>query len=95
MEVTWKDILNKIMYINIIDIREKYLYNIKKIKNSINIPYQFLITNPNDYLIKEKEYYIICDYGNKSKLVSDLLNKEGFTTYNIIGGIKEYENSIK
>lgn len=94
MDVTWKELIGKILNINIIDIRENYLYNLVKIRNSKNIPYQFLIINPEDYLDKDKTYYILCEYGNKSKMISDILNKEGYHTYNIIGGIKEYENII-
>lgn len=95
MEITWNELKSKVSLGEIIDIRENYLYNILKIKNSKNIPYQFLILNPSDYLNKNTNYFILCEHGNKSKLVSDILNKEGFKTYNIIGGIKEYQKIIK
>ena len=94
MEITWNELKRKMPYAKIIDIRENYLYNILRIKNSENIPYQFLILNPSDYLEKNTEYYLVCEHGNKSKLVSEILNKQGFKTYNIIGGIKEYQKII-
>lgn len=94
MEITWDELKRKIPYGKIIDIRENYLYNILRIKNSQNIPYQFLILNPNDYLDKNIEYYLVCEHGHKSKLVSEILNKDGFITYSIIGGIKEYQKIL-
>lgn len=95
MDITWNEIKEKIPYIKIIDIRENYLYSILRIKNSENIPYQFLVLNPNDYLDKDNVYYLLCEYGHKSKMVSEILNKRGFQTYNIVGGIKEYEKIMK
>ena len=95
MDITWNEIKEKIPYIKIIDIRENYLYSILKIRNSENIPYQFLVLNPNDYLNKDSVYYLLCEYGHKSKMVSEILNKQGYQTYNIVGGIKEYEKIMK
>ena len=92
MEITWHDLKNKLNFLNIIDIRDNYLYNVFKVNGSKNIPFQFLITNPSDYLDKNKTYYLLCEYGNKSKMVSEILNKEDYHTYSIIGGIKEYQN---
>ena len=74
----------------IIDIRANYLYNFKHIKDSVNIPWQLLLINPLEYLNKSDEYYLICEYGHQSKMVSDILNKNGFNTHSIIGGINKY-----
>ena len=93
MEISWNELKNKMSFVNIIDIRENYLYNMLKIKNSKNIPYQFLVMNPLDYLTKGETYYILCEHGHKSKMVSDILNKEGFNTYSITGGIYEYKKN--
>lgn len=90
MEVTWNEINKKIPTLNIIDIRDSYLYKTKNIVGSKNIPYQYLLINPEDYLKKDKTYYIICEYGIKSGMVSNILNKNGYKTYNVSGGIKEY-----
>ena len=92
MEVNWKSIQKRIPFLNIIDIREGYLYNIKHIVDSKNIPYQYLLINPSDYLNKNDEYYLICEYGLKSAMVSNILNKNGYKTHSISGGIKDYSN---
>jgi len=90
VEVTWDSIKGKIPYLNIIDIRESFLYKTKNIIGSKNIPYQYLLINPDDYLDKNNVYYIICEYGLKSEMVSNILNKNGYKTHSISGGIKDY-----
>ena len=60
------------------------------IPNSINIPSNYLITNHSNYLDKDKIYYLYCDTGNKSKLVSEELNCLGYKTVNILGGYNYY-----
>lgn len=94
MEVTWEIIKKRISSLNIIDIRESYLYKTKHIIGSKNIPYQYLLINPNDYLKKDETYYIVCEYGLKSEMISNILNKNGYKTHSIIGGIKEYSNDL-
>ena len=44
--------------LNIIDIRDNYLYNMGCIPRARNIPMNFLLTNPDNYLNKDEEYYI-------------------------------------
>ena len=89
MEVTFTD-MKDINLNNIIDIRENYVYNLCKIKGSRNIPYEFLIFNPADYLNKNEKYYILCDNGHKSRLLSEILNSYGYHTFSIKGVINEY-----
>jgi len=90
MEVTWKMLGKRVPYLNIIDIRDSYLFKNKYIAGSENVPYQFLLINPDDYLNKDSTYYIVCEYGLKSGMVSNILNKNGYKTHSISGGIKEY-----
>lgn len=94
MEVSWHKIKNKMQTIKIIDVRDSHLYDLKHIKGSMNIPYQFLIINPDDYLDTKETYYLVCDYGIKSKMVSDILNKNGYRTHNIVGGINAYKKKF-
>ena len=39
-------------------------------------------------LDKSKEYFVVCNSGNKSKYVVDMLNSLGFKAFNIEGGLK-------
>lgn len=76
---------------NIIDIRDNYLYNLEHIPNAINIPMNFLITNPDNYINKEEVYYIYCSRGISSKKVCDYLTKLGYNVVNLSGGFERYK----
>lgn len=76
--------------INIIDIRDNYLYNIGNIPTSKNIPFNYLYMNPNDYLEKEKIYYIYCSKGVQSNKMCSYLSNLGYNVINIDGGYNDY-----
>ena len=86
--------IKEIDYINIdnnlIDIRDKYEYVLNHINNSINIPYTYLLMMPENYLDKNKKYYLYCDSGNKSRKLCEYLNEQGFNTVDLIGGYNSY-----
>lgn len=75
----------------IIDIRDNYQFNLGSIPTSINIPMNFLLTNPDSYLAKNNVYYIYCEYGSRSKTVCSKLNQMGYNVINILGGFSEYK----
>ena len=76
--------------IDLIDIRDRYLYNIGHIPYAINIPKNLLLMNPDNYLKKNKKYYIYCSYGLNSKKTCEILSKKGYDVINVIGGYNEY-----
>jgi len=78
--------------ITLIDIRSKYQYLEGSIPNSINIVENMLLLNPERYLNRSKEYVIFCDYGNRSKRVSNYLNNIGYRVYSLSGGYNSYIN---
>ena len=86
--------IKEIDYINIdnnlIDIRDKYEYVLNHINNAINIPYTYLLMMPENYLDKNKKYYLYCDSGNKSRKLCEYLNEQGFNTVDLIGGYNSY-----
>ena len=84
------DIKGMIGRINIIDIRDNYLYKLGSIPTSKNIPANFLITNPDNYLDKEETYYIYCAKGMQSTKVCYLLANKGYKVINCLGGYNEY-----
>ena len=91
MNISMEELLKKdLNNICLIDIRDKFEYNISHIPTSINIPSNFLITNPSDYLNKDKTYYLYCSSGIKSKNISNELNYLGYNTINILGGYNYY-----
>lgn len=93
MNITIKELLdnNKYQKINIIDIRNKYDYNLGHIKNAKNIPSNNLLAMPEYYLNKNESYYIYCQYGNLSKNVVNSLKNKGYQVINVIGGYNSYK----
>lgn len=86
-----KSIINNI---HLIDIRDNFQYVLGHIPSAINIPMNFLITNPENYLNKDEEYYINCEFGSRSKKTCMILNSKGFKTINVIGGYNAYKLSL-
>lgn len=90
-EISIENIINKLDSLNIIDIRDAYLFNIGKIPYAKNIPMNFLVMNPGNYLNYDETYYIYCSYGNNSQKVCKILQNKGYDVINIIGGYNEYK----
>lgn len=78
----------------IVDVRDKYSYNLGHIKNAINIPYYNLLNNHSHYLNKNDKYYLYCKNGKQSTEISKRLNLFGYQTFNIKGGYDKYLEKI-
>lgn len=64
-----------------------------KINNAINIPIQELPERINELTpYKDKQIYVICRTQNRSFASSQFLNKNGFKTIYVWGGMAEYYN---
>lgn len=74
----------------IIDIREKEKYEKGHLPNSQNISFYQLIVYPKKFLDKKNNYLLICDYGIKSKKTCEILNKNGYHTFSLKKGYKNY-----
>jgi rhodanese-related sulfurtransferase len=84
------DLNDKIGKINLIDIRESYEYNEGHVPTAENIPMGDIINYPDDYLDKDKEYYIICQSGARSSSVCKQLYDQGYKVINVSGGTGSY-----
>lgn len=80
---------------NIIDIRDKYSYNLGHLNGSKNIPYYSLLSNYSIYLNKSDTYYLYCDYGKQSREISNRLNLFGYKTFYVKEGYLDFQNMIK
>lgn len=80
--------------IQIIDIRDNYQYQLGRIATARNIPMNFLLTVPENYLNKQDTYYIYCEFGNRSRRVCQELTEMGYHVINVIGGYQEYRQSM-
>ncbi len=84
------DIDNLIGKMELIDIREDYEYKGGSIKSAKNIPMGELLNQPDKYLNKSKEYYIMCQSGGRSSRACSSLTKQGFNVVNVSGGMGSY-----
>lgn len=89
MDISFDEILKRNDDI-IIDIRSISDYRNGHITGAISIPEVELVREPSKYLEKYKTYYLYCNYGNRSRIVSNYLNQLGYHTVNILGGYHNY-----
>lgn len=76
--------------VSIIDIRIIENYNNGHIDGAKNIPFNQLIISPEKYLQKNKTYYIYCSKGTKSIKACQILARQGYLVYNILGGYEAW-----
>lgn len=89
MEISPKELWTK-KNIQIIDIRspEKYLEG--HIPGALSINAYDLLFHTEKYLKKEETYYLYCDSGIRSRMLTEKLNRKGYSTVNITGGYHNY-----
>ena len=88
--VNVNDIDDLIGKVELIDIREKYEYAGGSMQSAKNIPMGELLNDPEKYLNKNKEYYIMCQSGGRSARTCNNLTSQGFNVVNVAGGIGSY-----
>lgn len=88
--VNVNDIDDLIGKVELIDIREKYEYSGGSIQSAKNIPMGELLNDPEKYLNKSKEYYIMCQSGGRSARTCNALSNQGFKVINVSGGMGSY-----
>lgn len=76
--------------VSIIDVRRVESYNNGHIDGAKNIPFNQLIISPEKYLQKNKTYYIYCSKGTKSIKACQILVRQGYLVYNILGGYEAW-----
>ena len=89
MQITLQELMYK-NNPNIIDIRNENEFLMGTIPSSKNIPAIKLEISPEKYLNINETYYIFCNNGKTSKVLTEKLNIQGYRTVNIIGGYFNY-----
>lgn len=89
-KVNVNDLDNLLGKIELIDIREPFEVSRKAIKTSKNIPMDTLLDNPENYLDKNKEYYIVCQSGMRSSKTASELQNIGYKVVDVAGGTGSY-----
>lgn len=80
--------------INLIDIREPYEYKSGHLKSAKNIPMNAIMSSPEKYLDKSKEYHIICHSGSRSSNACRVLKGNGYNVINVAGGTGRYSGKL-
>lgn len=81
--------------INLIDIREPHEFKCGSIRTAKNIPMDTLLNNPDKYLEKDKEYYIMCRAGVRSAAACKELKSKGYDVIDVTSGMAFYEGNEK
>lgn len=89
--ITTEELKSLIPNVKIIDIRDNYKYNLGNIPTSKNVPVNFLLTNPENYLNNIDTYYIYCEYGSTSSRTCNILRNKGYKVVNVLGGYNDYK----
>lgn len=79
--------------IELIDIREPNECEEGMLKGAKNIPMQDLLDAPDEFLDKDKEYYLICRSGVRTSNACFMLREEGYNVINVLGGMLSYEGN--
>lgn len=80
--------------INLIDIRETYEYKEGHLPTANSIPMNTVLSDPEKYLEKSKEYHIICHSGSRSSMACGILKQKGFKVINVSGGTGRYRGKL-
>lgn len=80
--------------VDLIDIREPYEYKGGHLPTAKNIPMNTILSDPEKYLDKTKEYHIICHSGSRSSMACGILKEKGFNITNVVGGTGRYRGKL-
>ena len=93
-EITPEELINKLLEVQLIDIREPYEYEEGHIENSTNIPMGDFLEKL-DQLDKSKQIVVYCNTARRSKPVVYMTHKlHNIILYNLKGGYKEFINLL-
>lgn len=81
--------------INLIDIRQHDDYEDGHVPTAVNVPMEDVIERTEEYLDKDKEYYIICQLGEKSKETCEKLVVKGYNVVNVCDGTESYDGVLE
>jgi rhodanese-related sulfurtransferase len=81
--------------VELIDVREPNEYKAGHLPTAKNIPMNTLLSEPEEYLDKSKEYHIICHSGTRSSMTCGVLKESGFNIINVAGGTAGYRGKLE
>ena len=73
--------------LNVIDIREPFELKELPFSGARNIPMNTLVMFYSELLDKDQTYYILCHHGQRSYVITEFLQNNGYQAINVIGGV--------
>lgn len=94
--ITPKDLVSLIKEstINLIDIREIDEHSAGHAKESINIPQGKLYSNPSHYINKTESYFLICQSGRRSNMLTTHLTQLGYDVTDVLEGHNNWPEDL-
>lgn len=77
--------------IKLLDVRSQVEYRSGHISKAVNIPLNKIDT----YDGKEKQVYVICQSGMRSKKAAKVLIKKGYEVTNVRGGMSQWNGKVR
>jgi rhodanese-related sulfurtransferase len=93
--ISARDIAEKQGKINLIDVRERHEFKAGHVPNAKNMPLSELLSDPEKYLSKDREYHVICHSGSRSSMTCRKLSSLGYKVVNVAGGTMSYGGPLK
>lgn len=81
-----RDLFGRVTFL---DVREPYEWESGHLEGSRHIPIG-QVASRIDELDRETPVVVVCQVGQRSELVTDWLNQNGFTAHNLEGGLAEW-----
>ena len=79
---------------DVIDVREVAEFSNQSIEGTKNVPMGVLLSDHEQYMNKDKTYYILCQAGVRSVHAAKELQKLGYDVVNVKGGIGKYHGQF-
>lgn len=77
--------------IKLLDVRSPAEYRSGHIAKAVNVPLNKIDT----YNGKEKQVYVICQSGMRSKKAAKVLSKKGYEVTNVRGGMSQWNGKVR
>jgi len=78
--------------VRVIDIRDRLSFDHAHVPGSIQLEYQDLLNAIEEHGVtwKQDSIFLMCGYGNRSRVIASLLRRNGVTAYSVEGGMLEW-----
>ncbi|OGD82805.1 hypothetical protein A2572_02125 [Candidatus Collierbacteria bacterium RIFOXYD1_FULL_40_9] len=78
--------LNAISNLQVVDVRTPEEFQEGHLPNATNLPVESLISGNHQSLDKATPLLIYCESGARSQIACQILDQQGYQTYNLLGG---------